>query len=394
MQAQTPEVSAAKATTPSADLRLVSVEQLKKIHRDLDACQKVIWLAGCRPRGYGFDPAYVTDAQARLAEIEALVAQQEPAPAQDEREAPEVVAVLYKSGDVLTAEECGIALEVCAKVETPLMTVAQHERIVASLTRPAQTEQPAAVIGFYEGEREPRLLSWNALPNGEHHLYSRPAQTEQQPVAWGLPDRDKDAPRPFVLLVHDLSQVSQPEDMVPLYAAPIAQAEQQPVAEPAEPAPAQDEPDLIVRVRNRNGEVMQAEEVATSEWFDSLPDGTVVELYRRPAQTEQPTITLSVPQKPGTYLLATGYVGNALLFWRRGGRGYTTNVAEAEVYDEAVAVRMFGARAFEDVPWPVEALSTGYRVVTGPEYMDRDAVRRCCEQQAVWRAGISKGDVK
>lgn len=65
----------------------------------------------------------------------------EPAPAQDEREAPEVVAVLYKSGDVLTAEECGIALEVCAKVETPLMTVAQHERIVASLTRPAQTEQ-------------------------------------------------------------------------------------------------------------------------------------------------------------------------------------------------------------------------------------------------------------
>ncbi|WP_421684499.1 hypothetical protein HKW98_09140 [Stutzerimonas urumqiensis] len=192
MQAHTPEVSAAKATTPSAGLRLVSVEQLKKIHRDLDACQKVIWLAGCRPRGYGFDPAYVTDAQARLAEIEALLAQQEPAP----------------------------------------------------------------------------------------------------------------------------------------------------------------------------------------------------------AQTEQPAITLSVPQKPGTYLLATGYVGNALLFWRRGGRGYTTNVAEAEVYDEALAVRMFGARAFEDVPWPVEALSTGYRVVTGPEYMDQDAVRRSCEQQAVWRAGISKGDVK
>jgi len=50
---------------------------------------------------------------------------------------------------------------------------------------PAQDEQEvAAVIGFYEGEREPRLLSWNVLPNGEHRLYARPAQAEQQPVSW------------------------------------------------------------------------------------------------------------------------------------------------------------------------------------------------------------------
>lgn len=45
---------------------------------------------------------------------------------------------------------------------------------------PAQDDQEvAAVIGFYEGEREPRLLSWNVLPNGEHRLYTRPAQAEQ-----------------------------------------------------------------------------------------------------------------------------------------------------------------------------------------------------------------------
>ncbi|WP_313222017.1 hypothetical protein [Stutzerimonas nitrititolerans] len=78
MQVHTPEVSAEKATTP-AEHRIVSVEQLKKIHRDLDACQKVIWLAGCRPRGYGFDPSYVTDAQERLKEIEALLEKQAPA---------------------------------------------------------------------------------------------------------------------------------------------------------------------------------------------------------------------------------------------------------------------------------------------------------------------------
>jgi len=74
MQAQAPEVSSEKATT-AADLRLVSVEQLQKIHRELDACQKVIWLAGCRPRvPGGFDPDYVTGAQERLKEIEALIA--------------------------------------------------------------------------------------------------------------------------------------------------------------------------------------------------------------------------------------------------------------------------------------------------------------------------------
>ncbi|NUU37358.1 hypothetical protein [Pseudomonas sp. C2B4] len=77
MQAQTHNGGVAEATTPAADLRLVSVEHLKKIHRDLDACQKVIWLAGCRPRvPNGFDPSYVTDAQERLKEIEALLAEQ------------------------------------------------------------------------------------------------------------------------------------------------------------------------------------------------------------------------------------------------------------------------------------------------------------------------------
>lgn len=50
-----------------------------------------------------------------------------------EAERPEVVAVRYEDGTILSAEECGIALEVCAKVQTPLMTVAQHERIVGEL---------------------------------------------------------------------------------------------------------------------------------------------------------------------------------------------------------------------------------------------------------------------
>lgn len=49
--------------------RLVTTDWLKRIHRDLDACQKLIWanLRGC-------DPSYYEDAQERLREIDALLA--------------------------------------------------------------------------------------------------------------------------------------------------------------------------------------------------------------------------------------------------------------------------------------------------------------------------------
>ncbi|MNZ98221.1 hypothetical protein D3C78_1174980 [compost metagenome] len=71
-------IPARDITAPPAaeqpDTVRVPVETLQRIHRDLDACQKVIWLAGCRPFGYGFDPAYVTEAQACLKEIDALLA--------------------------------------------------------------------------------------------------------------------------------------------------------------------------------------------------------------------------------------------------------------------------------------------------------------------------------
>jgi hypothetical protein len=45
----------------------VSREVLKKWQRDLDACQKVIWLRG------GFDPAYCKDAQDCIKEMDALL---------------------------------------------------------------------------------------------------------------------------------------------------------------------------------------------------------------------------------------------------------------------------------------------------------------------------------
>ncbi len=58
--------------------RVVTTDWLKRIHRDLDACQKLIWanLRGC-------DPSYYEDAQERLREIDAMLAAAPAAPAAD-----------------------------------------------------------------------------------------------------------------------------------------------------------------------------------------------------------------------------------------------------------------------------------------------------------------------
>ncbi|QHF28533.1 hypothetical protein PspR32_12245 [Pseudomonas sp. R32] len=102
----------------------VPANKLKKIHRDLDACQKVIWLRG------GVDPAYCKDAQDSLKDIDALLAQ----PAAQHQGEP--VAVLYRDGSVLTKADCGDAFETCCKVETPLYANAdtgEVERLRAAL---------------------------------------------------------------------------------------------------------------------------------------------------------------------------------------------------------------------------------------------------------------------
>jgi hypothetical protein len=52
----------------SGEWKPVPMALLKKWHRDMDACQKVMWLRG------GFDPAYCLDAQDCLKEMEGVLA--------------------------------------------------------------------------------------------------------------------------------------------------------------------------------------------------------------------------------------------------------------------------------------------------------------------------------
>lgn len=90
--------------------------------------------------------------------LDVVVTHTEPAPAQDEREAVEVEAWLleWKAGNrggidarLSKTSLDGLRKSLGASAEIvcdePLMTVAQHERIVAALTRRAQTEQAATV---------------------------------------------------------------------------------------------------------------------------------------------------------------------------------------------------------------------------------------------------------
>jgi hypothetical protein len=57
-----------KNAAANVEWKLVPVTQVKKWHRDLDACQKVMWLRG------GFDPAYCMDAQDCLKAMEGVLA--------------------------------------------------------------------------------------------------------------------------------------------------------------------------------------------------------------------------------------------------------------------------------------------------------------------------------
>jgi hypothetical protein len=152
MQAQTPEVSGEKATTPAAELRLVSVEQLNKIHRELDACQKAIWLAGCGQRGYGFDPAYVTGAQEQLKQIEAILTA---APAQGQQVGQEPACHRLRNclGEVITEWKDGPPPEqitdICGVVQTDVTVEVAYTALQPA---PAQdvAGQPMQPIVFAE----------------------------------------------------------------------------------------------------------------------------------------------------------------------------------------------------------------------------------------------------
>ncbi|HHM5842484.1 TPA: hypothetical protein ACRMI9_004602 [Pseudomonas aeruginosa] len=124
----------------------------------------------------------------------------------EQAERPEVVGVRYEDGTILSAEDCGIALEVCARVQTPLMTVAQHERIVGALRFERQQMDRAFTACI--NERDAALANVDALAvqvlklGGTISFAHYPAaQAGQVPEVSGI-GRDTGHPRAVVLYLH------------------------------------------------------------------------------------------------------------------------------------------------------------------------------------------------
>lgn len=111
----------------------------------------------------------------------------EPAPAQDEREAVVVVGYAYNL-------ESGAYSQYPGEDWSALMTVAQHERIVAALTRPAQTEQqPIAKLGLRDlfptahwSEPEHSFM-WMISPDEQRALPKRDLLLYAAPIAQTAP---------------------------------------------------------------------------------------------------------------------------------------------------------------------------------------------------------------
>lgn len=64
------------------------------------------------------------------------------------------------------------------------------------------------------------------------------------------------------------------------------------------------------------------------------------------------------------------YVGNDMLFWAKDGKGYTTDMNNAEVYskDDAVAQHQ---RRESDIPWPKSYIDARTRPAVDMQYVKR-----------------------
>ena len=69
------------------------------------------------------------------------------------------------------------------------------------------------------------------------------------------------------------------------------------------------------------------------------------------------------------------YVGNDMLFWAKDGKGYTTDMRNAEVYTKAEAVAQYQSRE-TDIPWPKEYIDARTRPAVDMQYVSRDEALR------------------
>ena len=77
--------------------------------------------------------------------------------------------------------------------------------------------------------------------------------------------------------------------------------------------------------------------------------------------------------KERRFYIQHGYVGNAMCWWRKGDKGYSTNLSEAGKYPESVARKQAATRKGEDVAWPcdyIDGNKISHKKVVDSQYCD------------------------
>lgn len=71
-----------------------------------------------------------------------------------------------------------------------------------------------------------------------------------------------------------------------------------------------------------------------------------------------------------------GYLGNAILFWKKGQNGYTADLNDSEQFDEAEARTICLNNPNKNKAWPVEYIdkNEGIQRVVDSQYLDEKKI--------------------
>lgn len=78
--------------------------------------------------------------------------------------------------------------------------------------------------------------------------------------------------------------------------------------------------------------------------------------------------------EPLYYLQTRGYVGNSLMWWKKGKHGYTTDVRRAHVFTREEAYGQAKVRPTEDFPWRKDYIDANVEHSVNAEVVKRDHV--------------------
>lgn len=72
-----------------------------------------------------------------------------------------------------------------------------------------------------------------------------------------------------------------------------------------------------------------------------------------------------------------GFLGNAIMFWRKGSYGYTADLNESEIFSEEDAAKICKANPDKNKAWEVEYINNnrGIQKIVDSQYLDYSEIK-------------------